>query len=121
MLASPLTILERRGEAQDIEALIDIINQHQVGMVVAGLPILMNGSLGPQAEKTKSFVDKLSGQVAVPVILRDERLSTVSARRLMQASSTKKSKRQAPDDAVAAAVILQSYLDEMPGDSEATP
>jgi len=74
----------------------------------------MNGSLGKQAEKVKAFTKKLSKHTEVPVEFRDERLSTVSARRVMQATMSKKKQRKTQDDAIAAAIILQSYLDEAP-------
>lgn len=80
--------------------------------MVVGLPRSMDGSLGEQAEKVKGFIQKLSSQTKVPVEFRDERLSTVSARRLMQAAYAKKPRKKARDDAAAAAVILQGYLDE---------
>ena len=72
----------------------------------------MDGSLGKQAEKVKAFVDKLCSHIKVPLEFRDERLSTVSAKRLMRAASAKKSRKKSRDDAVAAAIILQGYLDE---------
>ena len=109
ILASPLTIISCRNEAVDIEAITDIINQHQVTRVIVGLPRSMNGSLGKQAEKVKAFAQSLRGQIEIPVEFRDERLSSVSARRLMRDA---KQKRVRHDDAIAAALILQSYLDE---------
>ncbi|UCC91140.1 MAG: Holliday junction resolvase RuvX [Dehalococcoidia bacterium] len=112
ILASPLTIITRQNETADIEAIINITSQHQVERVVVGLPRSMDGSLGKQAEKVEAFVQKLSSQTKVPVEFRDERLSTVSARRLMQAAYAKKPRKKALDDAVAAAIILQGYLDE---------
>jgi putative Holliday junction resolvase len=112
VLASPLTIITCQNETVDIETIISIISQHQVECVVVGLPRSMDGSLGKQAEKVKAFVQKLSSQTKVPVEFRDERLSTVSAKRLMQAAYAGKTRKKARDDAVAAAIILQSYLDE---------
>ena len=111
ILASPLTIIDRRDERQDIGAIIDIIDQHQVKQIVAGLPRSMNGSIGKQAEKVMAFVQKLCSHTEVPVEFRDERLTTVSAKRLMRAASTKKTRRRTRDDAVAAALILQGSLD----------
>lgn len=82
----------------------------------------MDGSRGTQAEKTRAFVEKLGSQIEVPVEYRDERLSTVSARELMQSAGKKG--RETLYDAAAAALILQSYLDEVakrpPGDSSLT-
>ena len=109
ILATPLTIIERSDEEACIKAIIDIINQHQAGKIIAGLPVSMDGSIGKQAEKTKALVGELRNHTEVPVEFRDERLSTVSAKRLMQMAG-KSSKTR--DDATAAAVILQAYLDE---------
>jgi putative Holliday junction resolvase len=111
ILASPLTVINRRDESFDIEAIKDIINRQQVGQVIVGLPLSLDGSLGQQAEKVKDFVRKLSEQVEIPVEYRDERLTTVFAERLAQASGGKKAKK-ARHDAQAAAIILQGYLDE---------
>ena len=110
ILASPLTIINRGGnEKAGLEAIIGIIDQHQVGKVIAGLPRSMDGSIGKQAEKVKAFVRELCNRTEVPIEFRDERLSTVSARRLMrEAGKTGKVR----DDAIAAALILQGYLDE---------
>jgi putative Holliday junction resolvase len=69
----------------------------------------MNGSVGRQAEKVMAFVQSLSRQTEVPIEFRDERLSSVSARRLMPKTKSKKVRH---DDAIAAALILQTYLDE---------
>ena len=112
LLASPLTIINRRDETADIKAITDIVSQHQVGQIIVGLPRSMDGSLGQQAEKVKTFTQKLCSHTDVPVEFRDERLTTVSAKRLMQAVKTPKNRRKALDDAIAAALILQGYLDE---------
>lgn len=109
ILASPLTIINRTDEPSDINAILAIIEQNQVGVVVVGLPLSLNGSIGPQAEKVSGFVRELSKHIKVPLELRDERLTTVSARRLMK--MTKKGSK-VRDDAMAAALILQGYLDE---------
>ena len=112
ILASPFTIIDRRDERLDIEAVVDIINQHQVGQIVVGLPRSMDGSIGRQAEKVKAFTQELSSHTDVPLEFRDERLTTVSARRLMQAAHGKKARKKGQDDAIAAAIILQGYLEE---------
>jgi len=112
ILASPLTIIDRGDERQGIEAIVGVINQYQVRQIVVGLPRSMNGSIGKQAEKVEAFVQKLCRHTEVPVEFRDERLTTVAAKGLMKAANTKKTRRKARDDAVAAALILQGYLDE---------
>ena len=112
ILASPFTIINRRDESLDIEAITDIISQQQVGKIVVGLPHSMDGSLGEQAEKVKAFTQKLCSHTEAPVEYRDERLTTVLAERLMQTVNTKKTRKKVRHDAIAAALILQSYLDE---------
>ncbi len=72
----------------------------------------MSGAIGQQAEKVKAFVEELRKHTAVPIEFRDERLSTVSAQRLKREASTKKAKKKVEYDAIAAAIILQGYLDE---------
>ena len=72
----------------------------------------MDGSIGPQAEKVKTFVQRLCQHTEVPVEFRDERLSTVSAKRLMQTVGGRKTGKKVRHDAIAAALVLQGYLDE---------
>lgn len=110
IMASPLTIINRADEPAAIEQIVEIIREKEVGKVIAGLPLNMDGSRGKQAEKTASFVKALSRHVIVPIEYQDERLSTVSARELIQ--GVRKTNRDTRYDAAAAALILQSYLDE---------
>lgn len=70
ILASPFTIIDRRDEAQDIAAIVHIIEQNQVEMIIAGLPLSMDGGIGQQAAKVKSFVEILSRQTRVPIEFR---------------------------------------------------
>jgi len=112
ILASPFTIINCRDEESDIEAITNIVNQQEVKQIVVGLPRSMDGSLGKQAEKVEAFVQKLCSHTEVPVEFRDERLTTVSAKRLMRAVNTKKTREKVRHDAIAAALILQGYLDE---------
>lgn len=112
ILASPLTIIERKDERRDIEAITDIVRQNQVKQIVVGLPRSMDGSLGKQAQKVEAFTQRLRTDIEVPVEFRDERLTTVSAKRLIQPLNTRKAGRKGRYDAPAAAIILQGYLDE---------
>jgi len=113
ILASPFTIISYEDDRTAIKAIIDIVDQQQVKQIVVGLPRSMNGSLGRQADKVQAFTEKLCSHTEVPVVFRDERLTTVSAKRLMQAVNVKKTRRKTHDDAIAAALILQGYLDEL--------
>jgi putative Holliday junction resolvase len=109
IMASPLTIISRTDEEADIEAIINIARQNEVGRIIIGLPLSMDGSLGTQANKVKEFAAELSCQVDIPVEFKDERLSTVSAKRIVR--NVRKTNRETRYDAAAAALILQSYLD----------
>jgi putative Holliday junction resolvase len=109
ILASPLAIVNRDDEQTAIEKIAGIVRQHEVGRVIAGLPLNMDGSMGEQAGKTMSFIAILSRYIDVPVEYRDERLTTVSARELIQ--GVRRTNRNTRYDAAAAAIILQSYLD----------
>ncbi len=110
ILASPLTIINRTAEEADIEVVVALVCQHQVGRVIVGLPLSMDGSLGKQAEKVKEFVTGLCRHTEVPVEYRDERLSTVSVKRMVR--EFRKTGRGTRYDAMAAALVLQAYLDE---------
>ena len=112
ILASPFTIIDCRDAESDIEAITNIVNQHEVKQIVVGLPRSMDGSLGKQAEKVKAFTQNLCSHTEVPVEFRDERLTTVSAKRLMREVKTQKTKKKNRHHAIAAALILQGYLDE---------
>ena len=92
ILASPFTIISRTDDAADIENITGIIRQHEVKQVIVGLPRSMDGSMGGQAEKVEAFTRRLCSHTEVPVEFRDERLTTVSAKRLMQSVDRKRTK-----------------------------
>lgn len=116
VIASPLTIIERTDLLQDIKVIITLVNQNEAGIIVAGLPMTMDGTIGHQAEKVKSFTDTLARNTGIPIIHRDESLTTLGARQLMQQTRKKKKREKEKDDAIAAAFILQGYLDEQRND-----
>lgn len=87
-----------------------ICRKNDVGRIIVGLPFSMDGTLGSQAEKVQGFVKELSRHTDLPVEFRDERLSTVLAKRYVQ--TARKTSRDTRYDAAAAALILQGYLDD---------
>lgn len=115
LLAIPLTVVDRAGEEADMEKLLALAREHGVERIVVGLPLSMNGNIGRQAEKVLAFSGALSEHVDIPVDTWDERLSTVSAERLLLDSGMKREKRKGKRDAMAAAIILQAYLDGING------
>lgn len=112
ILATPLTIIERTAEQEDIDAILKVVREREVGCIIIGLPRLMSGAIGQQAEKVRTFAEALCSHTGIPIELRDERLTTVTAMRLKQETSSKKKNRKIRYDAMAAAIILQEYLDE---------
>lgn len=112
ILASPLTVIDRADDVVTVEAIRQIIERNRVKLLVAGLPLSLSGKIGEQAEKVQSFVDQLVQYINIPVELRDERFSTVAALRRLRDARPKKTKQKVADDAIAAAMILQSYLEE---------
>jgi len=113
LLAIPLTVIDRAGEGADLERVLALAEEHGVKRIVVGLPRSLDGSIGRQAERVLSFSSALSESTDVPVDTWDERLSTVSAERLLLGAGVKRDKRRARRDAMAAAIILQSYLDRV--------
>ncbi len=115
VLATPLRVFERLDDAAAILTILQIAAQYQVWIIIVGLPQLMDGSIGLQAEKVKTFTAKLREQSPVPVEFRDERLTTAEAQRLLQAARPDRSlrKKKVYYDGAAAAVILQAYLNEI--------
>ena len=112
ILASPLTIIEHTTESKDIEAILKIAQERGAERIIVGLPRLMNGDIGPQAQKVQAFTEAIRAHTQIPIEYRDERLTTVTAQRLKQETASRKKNRNIRYDAMAAAVILQDYLEE---------
>lgn len=110
-LARSLCVLERRSRQEDFAVIAELVREHEVGMVVVGHPRSLDGTIGPQARRVKRYADALAGALPVPLVLWDERLSTSTAEQLMIETGQPARKRRRRIDAVAAAVILQDYLD----------
>ena len=110
ILASPLRIITRQNSPADMETIIDIARKNDVKRIIVGLPYSMDGTLGSQAEKVREFVKVLSCLTDIPIEFRDERLTTVQAKHILQ--TYRKTNRDTRYDAAAAALILQAYLDD---------
>ncbi len=110
--ASGLETINRRNSEIDLKTIKEIIDRHGIVEIVIGLPLNMNGSLGDQAVKTQSFGKKLAQYTNLPVIYEDERLSTVSAVRTLVAIGKKTRNNKGLKDKMAAAIILQKFLDK---------
>jgi len=110
-LATAERVLKRQSLEKDMQALAALVQEYQVGAIVVGLPLHLNGTAGEQAERVRHFVERLERHVSVPVVYWDERLSTAGAQRLLIEAGLRPADRAARLDAAAAAVILQNYLD----------
>ncbi len=115
MIARPLKVIKRTSRVNDYSEYRKLITTHKVNAVIVGLPINMDGSEGRQANWVRDYVDSFSQTVDIPIYLWDERLTTEIAIDIIKANKTPPAKAEI--DAVAAAVILQSYLDAKPGES----
>lgn len=114
LLASPLVVLDRRrGLAPVLDALSALSRREAVDHVVVGLPLNADGSTGPQARRAQHFARLTAKAVGLPVELWDERLSTREAEDILRAQGRdlRRLRQRGEIDAVAAAVILQDYLD----------
>jgi putative Holliday junction resolvase len=111
-LASSLVTLKSVGPRKDAQALAALVREHGVGEVVVGLPLRLDGSLGSQAEKVVAFVERLRRVLRLPVVTRDERLTSVAADERLAEAGVKRRDRKARIDQAAAALILQEHLDE---------
>ena len=118
-LAVPLSIIEHENRAADLDRIAAIAREQEAQAIVVGLPLTMSGEEGNQARKTRRFGDALARRVEVPVVYHDERMSTLqvvgaAGARVTGTSTGSRKRREKPRiDDLAAAVILQSYLDTL--------
>jgi len=121
-IATPVTTIKRSKFAKDADALLVLIKEYEIGGLIVGWPLNMDGSIGPRCDATHSFVDELNkieafSQLNLFIAFHDERLSTrsvdnfVDSRVDMKRSSKIKAKDSGLKDALAAQIILQSALD----------
>lgn len=111
MLASPVCSITQRNPDILIEEIAKLAEQYKPEQFVVGLPRNMDSSYGSRAEKCESFAKTLSDKTGIPYVMRDERLTTVSAHNALNSTNTRGKKRKAAVDQVAAVVILQDYID----------
>lgn len=112
--AQGIETLIRKGEKYDLEKINQVLDLYKPDKLVLGLPINMNGTMGPQGEKVKRFGELLREQAfSGDVIYWDERLTSVQANRIMIDADVSRKRRKENVDMMAAHFILQSYLDYM--------
>ena len=112
-LATPLTTIRRTTWAQDLERLEGIIGERAAGALVLGWPLNMDGSEGRRCQAVRAFAENLDAALGLPILLRDERLTTFAAEEAAERSGLRGKKRAQMLDALAAAAVLQDVLNTL--------
>ena len=112
IIASAYEVYRRKSLDVDVKHIAELVNNLNAGLVVIGLPLKMDGTEGQSVQMAKSFGEELSKLVSVPICYQDERLSTVSAERILIESGMRREKRKDKIDSLAATIILQTFLDK---------
>ncbi|MBC8229817.1 Holliday junction resolvase RuvX [bacterium] len=110
--AHGLCTINRKSKKKDIHAVGQIIKEYDVEKIVIGLPKMLNGEIGIQAQKVQKFIVSLR-KLNIPIITWDERLTTVEAHRILHETNASRKKRKQVIDQLAAVLILETYLDSI--------
>jgi putative Holliday junction resolvase len=111
MIASPLEFIPAEPFTDFLIRLKRLVQEKEVEQIIVGLPRNMDGSFGPAAEKVRDFVTTLKAEVNLPIRTWDERLTSSQANRILIEGNVRRDKRKEKVDGMAAAILLQSYLD----------
>lgn len=114
MTAQGVATVARKNRETDLEAIAALVRRYAVEKIVIGYPLRLDGSEGIQCEKINRFARRLEDRFSLPVLLRDETLTTVEAEEILRDRGVRPEKRREVIDRVAAAIILQGYLDKLP-------
>lgn len=109
--AQPLETIKRSKASKDIDRIIEIIAQYEVTSIVVGLPKNMNNTIGPQSMKVISFVDLMKKRIDKEIVYQDERMTTLQSEKVLIDMKVRRENRKKYIDKIAAAFILQTYLD----------
>ncbi len=112
-IATPLSTIIRKKFTQDAEALLARVAKHDVGALVLGLPVSMDGTEGPRCQSSRSFAANLLKIRDIPIALWDERWSTAAVTRTLLEADASRARRAEVVDKLAAAYILQGALDSL--------
>ena len=112
-IATPIETVARSKFTRDAERLLATAARENIGLIVLGLPINMDGSEGPRAQSTRAFARSFAKLSNLPIVFWDERLSTAAVERMLIAADTSRAKRDDVVDKLAAAWILQAALDSL--------
>lgn len=112
-IATPIETIARKKFTGDATRLLEIAGRENIGLIVLGLPVNMDGSEGPRAQSTRAFARNLARLTALPIVFWDERLSTAAVERMLIEADTSRARRDKVIDKLAAAWILQAALDSL--------
>ncbi|MGH6908287.1 MAG: Holliday junction resolvase RuvX [Aestuariivirga sp.] len=112
-IATPIETITRTKFTVDAEKLLAIAARENIGLIVLGLPVNMDGSEGPRAQSTRAFARNLARLTSIPIVYWDERLSTAAVERMLIEADASRSRRDEVVDKLAAAWILQAALDSL--------
>ncbi len=115
MIAQPLEFIAAEPFAAFLQRLKELLSDKEVELILIGMPRNMDGSYGPAAAKVQEFVSALQAEIAVPLRTWDERLTSAQANRILLQGNVRRDKRKQAVDKMAAAILLQSYLDSIGG------
>ena len=110
-IASPYDVIKEKKFSEILVILKSLIKEFDIGSLIIGDPINMDGSLGPKSQSSRSFITNISKDIDIPILLWDERLSTVAAEKSLIEADISRKKRSKVIDKIAANLILQSFLD----------
>ena len=113
IISQGLYTIRRTNLEADLNEIIKICREYDVSRIVSGLPINMNGTLGPQSSKVKEFCHHLLSKIEIELVYQDERLTSVAANKAMLEVDFSRKKRKSMIDKIAAIFILQTYLDSL--------
>jgi putative Holliday junction resolvase len=112
-VATPYSTLRRTKFTEDAKAILEVVEKNQVGGLVIGFPLNLDGSEGPRAQSTRAFARNLAARIELPIVFWDERLSTAAVERHLIEADASRKRRAEVIDRMAAAYILQGALDRL--------
>ena len=113
MIATPVETIARTKFTHDAQRLMDIAARENIGVIILGLPVNMDGSEGPRCQSTRAFARNFARLSPIPIVYWDERLSTAAVERMLIQADASRAKRDQVIDKLAAAWILQAVLDSL--------
>ena len=112
ILATPYEVYKRRTLYLDARYIVELAEKLSAQKIVVGLPLKLDGTEGDSAKMARELAGKIAEHTSLPIVFQDERLSTVSAERILIETGTRRKERKGQVDQIAATIILQNYIDK---------